>query len=62
MKRRYQPDPTRQRCAAHRRRKAYGRALHQVCGARGYGFSPAAMHVPRIVRQHASKLRALLLD
>ncbi len=62
MKRRYNPDPDHQRRQTHRRRLALGRALHQVHEAKGYGLSPALMHVPGIVRQHARLLRAVLLD
>ena len=55
------PVPTRQRRQAHRQRKAYGRALHQVRMMRGRLVRGAHgsyhIHVPRILRKHAKTLR-----
>jgi len=68
MKRRYNPDPDRQRRQTHRRRKALGRAMHQILSLRRpwmrawnsfqlkRGPQPERIKIPKMLKNHRVRL------
>jgi hypothetical protein len=74
MKRRYNPDPYRQRRQAHRRRLALPRALHQIRSIRRPwmrawnkfqlrgGTKPQVIALPRLLKNHRVRLHKVFIS